>query len=823
MKLSKKYFLTSLLISAQLFSQEIKTYNAAEIKLKLKKLSVAASMLYIAAHPDDENTRLLTYFANEKLWNATYLSLTRGDGGQNLIGTEQSEQLGLIRTQELLAARGIDGAEQLFTRANDFGFSKNPEETMKIWDKEKILADVVWAIRKTKPDIIICRFPTNGDGGHGHHTASALLAEEAYTAAADPTKFPEQLKYVSVWKAKRLFWNAFVRDPKTTDVSKFLKLDVGVFNSTLGKSYGEISADSRTMHKSQGFGSSKTRGQQWEYFQRLKGDSVKLDILENINSRFSSYGTSKLYNESIDFATLEFNPENPQKTIERLITAYSELDKITDTFWKNQKKKEIQELIFACAGIYAEALSSEYYSAPESKVKTTLNFICRNNVTVSLDKISFPFGVDSTTNKSIQSNVLNTFDKEITIPANAEYTNPYWLNEPTVHGIYNVSDQEKIGVPQNKASCFITLSLKINGNSFTINLPVKYKWTDPVDGERYRPFAIVPPVSVRLSEKNYIITDTKEKTVKVFVTAFKQNAKGIVKLALPQGWKSSPEKINFEIASKYEEAVYEFKLTPPTNFERTSLKAIAEMDGKEYSKFVKEIKHNHIPAQTIIYESEADLVSVNISNKVKNIGYLEGAGDDVAECIQQIGIQVTELSDKDFTGNSLSKFDAIVIGIRAYNTKEKMKSYQKYLMDYVKNGGTLVVQYNTNNFLGSINFSLGPYPFKVSRDRVTVEEAPVTFVEPSHPLLQSPNKITDKDFEGWIQERGIYFASDWDKNYETIISMNDPSEKVSEGSVIYCKYGKGNFVYTGLSFFRELPAGVPGAYRLLVNMMNAGK
>src|SRR6201993_720243 len=306
-------------------------WNASEILQNIEKLNVCGSVLYIAAHPDDENTRLLAYLSKERKLRTGYLSCTRGDGGQNLIGKEQGEMLGLVRTQELLAARRIDGAEQFFTRANDFGFSKNPKETFSIWNKDSILADVVLAIRKFKPDVIICRFPTTGEGGHGHHTASAILALEAFDAAADPTKFPEQLAYTQTWQAKRIFWNTFNFGGTNTTAPDQLKIDVGVFNPLLGKSYGEIAADSRSMHKSQGFGSAKVRGESIEYFKQLKGDKANTDLFESINQTWARFTATASLQKTIDDGIKKYNPQLPEKIVADLVAIYKELKQLDES------------------------------------------------------------------------------------------------------------------------------------------------------------------------------------------------------------------------------------------------------------------------------------------------------------------------------------------------------------------------------------------------------------------------------------------------------------------------------------------------------------
>ena len=825
-RLIKLAFLFAVLNSCRIFAQGNGGMNASEIQLALKKLGAVGSVLYIAAHPDDENTRLLSYLSSEELVRTGYLSLTRGDGGQNLIGTEQGEQLGMIRTQELLAARKKDGAEQFFTRANDFGFSKNPQETFSIWDKEKILSDVVWTIRNFRPDVIIARFPTNGDGGHGHHTASAILAEEAFDAAADPTRFPEQLKYVKPWKAKRLMWNNFIRDPKTADYTGLLKLDIGLYNPLLGKSYGEIAAESRTMHKSQGFGVPANLGQVTEYFKFIKGEKAVNDLFEGIDMSWSRIKGAEKISQMIVEAYREYLPETPYKIIPKLLEIYNGLDAIEDEYWKVQKKKEVENLILSCAGVSAEAVADDFTTTPGAKMTFTVSVVKRSDAEISLKKVAFILPEDTLTNKSLNKYEIFSFKKSITLPGNIPYSDPYWLQKKHAQDMYQVDDELLIGKPENSPPLNVQLSFSFGASTLTVSRPIKYKWTDPVEGEQSRQIEIVPPVLANISEHLYVFKDDKTQQVNVTLKSAASTISGELRLQVPEGWKVEPAVIPFSFKNKGDEQAAVFAVTPPQNKQPNSVssfKAVATIGDQNFSKGIIHIKHNHIPIQFLLPEAEGKFVLLDLAEKNIRIGYIPGAVDEVMNCLKKIGFDVTELNDEMIDKQDLSKYDAIVTGIRAYNTNERMRFHYKKLMEYISSGGNLIVQYNTKNFLSTIKSDIGPYPFQLSSDRVTVEQAPMTFDLPDHPVLNKPNKITQKDFDGWIQERGLYFASDWDPKYETIFTCNDPGEKPLKGSTLVAKYGKGYFVYTGLSFFRELPAGVPGAYRLFVNMVSLGK
>ncbi|HEY1037841.1 MAG TPA: PIG-L family deacetylase [Bacteroidia bacterium] len=801
--------------------------NSAEILQSLKKLNTIGSVLYVAAHPDDENTRLLAYLANEKKFRTAYLSLTRGDGGQNLIGKEQGELLGLIRTNELLAARRTDVAEQFFTRANDFGYSKNPEETFGIWNKDSILADVVWTIRKFKPDVIICRFPTTGEGGHGHHTASAMLAEEAFTAAADPTKYPEQLKYVQVWKTKRLFWNTFNFGTTNTTSEDQLKIDVGVFNPLLGKYYGEIAADSRSMHKSQGFGSAKGRGTSVEYFKFLKGDSARKDLFEGIDPTWKRFKETEKIGKLIDACIVKFNPELPGNSVKDVAIIYQELQKLnsanTDViYWKQQKLKETESLLLACGGFWAEAYIADYIGIPGKTINISAQMVSKNGTTIKLNSISY-LAEDSVTALTLKQNELYTFKHKMTLPKELKFSGPYWLNEEHSNGLYTVPDQMKRGIPDNQSQTKVVYAITIGGIDLKVERPLTYKYTDPVKGEIYRPFEILPPATVNIAEKVYVSSDDQSKTIQFVVKANTDNISGELLETLPADWDVDKADRTFNLAKKGDEKIIELKISNKKSNSIGTLTAMLSIDGERYDQGIQRIEYDHIPYQFILSDAKAKLVKMDLKKTGTNIAYIPGAGDDVQACLKQIGYNVTELTDELLSNSDLSKYDAIVTGVRAHNTNERLQVHYNKLMEYVKNGGNLVVQYNTNSRVGPVVAKIGPYPFTVSRNRVTDEKAEVTFVNESQPVLNTPNKISKSDFDGWIQERGIYFASELDKNYETVFTMNDPGEKALDGSLITAKYGKGNFVYTGLVFFRELPAGVPGAYRLFVNLLSLPK
>ncbi|MFC6997860.1 PIG-L family deacetylase [Rufibacter roseus] len=818
-------WLLIILLGAAAFAQAPKKPNAAEIRLELEKLNVLGSVLYMAAHPDDENTRLIAYLANERKYRTGYLSLTRGDGGQNLIGSEIREELGIIRTQELLQARRIDGGEQFFSRANDFGFSKNPAETFTIWNREQVLADAVWVIRKFRPDVIITRFSPEPSGTHGHHTASAMIAMEAFEAAADPKRFPEQLKAVEPWQVKRLYWNTssfFYGPGQKFETSDKLTLDAGVYNPLLGKSYNEISAESRSMHKSQGFGSSSSRGEAIEYFEYLKGDAAKKDIMEGVNTSWSRVKGGEAVAKLVQEALKKYNATNPAQVVPLLLQAHTAIAKLPASSWKEVKQQEVKDLIRACLGLYLEASARDFSATPGQEIQLLLEAVNRSTVPVSLTKVEYIFNQqDSVLQQKLELNQPLLLRTEQQISGSTPYSQPYWLRMPGSTGMFRVDDQHLVGLAENPAAAQVRFHLTIMGQPLSYTLPVVYKSTDPVEGEKYRPFEITPPIFVNLTEQVYIFPDGQPKPVMVRVRAGKENLAGAVTLRLPTGWRSEPAQANFQLNRKGEEQSITFQVYPSSGQTESFITAAATVQGRTYTQSLKTIEHPHIPAQTLFPEAEAKAVRLNIQRKGQRIGYVMGAGDEIPASLEQLGYHVELLRVEDLTAHSLQKYDAVVMGVRAYNTLDRLKFQQPQLLEYVKNGGTLVVQYNVSR--GLVTTEIGPYPLELSNERVTVEDAPVRFLRPTHPVLNYPNKITEADFKGWVQERGLYFPNKWAPEYEAVIASNDPGESSKEGGLLVAKFGKGHFVYTGYSFFRELPAGVPGAYRLFVNLLSLGK
>jgi len=812
-------------------AQQPDKLNSSEIFEAVQKLNVLGSVLYVAAHPDDENTRLISYMSNHAKARTAYLSLTRGDGGQNLIGPEIRELLGVIRTQELLAARSVDGGEQRFTRANDFGYSKHPDETFEIWDKENVLADVVWAIRTFKPDVIINRFDHSTPGRtHGHHTASAMLSMEAFDLANDSSKFTSQLSDTETWQPKRLFFNTSwwfygsQENFEKADKSNMLNFDIGVYYPTKGMSNNEVASLASSQHLCQGFGRLTTRGTQTEYIEFLKGDPLdgSNNVFAGINTSWTRIEGGEVIGKILNTIETNFDFINPSSHLPELIEAYRLLQNVKNDHWKKIKTKELKAIIEACAGLYLEVSSNTPQTSPNSTVSLRIEVLNRSNAKIKLEsyKVStMQTGISKQMN--LPENERLNFEEGVTIPKSLNYTVPYWLNKKSTLGMYYVDDQKLIGLPETPRAVNVDFNLNFDGTPITITKPVIYRYSKPDKGELYRPFEIIPTVSASISDKVFIFENDQQKEIEITVKAGRDAIEGFVQMAYPNDWSVYPEKQKIEIVNKGDIQKVVFTVIPPKGQSEGLITPMVNVNGEFYTDELIEIDYSHIPFQTVLMPSVSKVVRLDIKKQGNNIGYIEGAGDVVPESLRQIGYNVTIIKPDQISAENLVNFDAIVVGIRAYNILDDIRFKQKFLFDYVKEGGNLIVQYNTNRRLKVDN--LAPYALQLSRDRVTDESAEIRILDKGHPLLNFPNKITESDFEGWVQERGLYFPNSWSKEFTPLLAMNDKGETSKDGSLLIAPYGEGNYIYTGLSFFREFPAGVSGAYRLFANLLSAGK
>jgi LmbE family N-acetylglucosaminyl deacetylase len=801
--------------------------SSSEIYHNIEKLGFLGSALFVAAHPDDENTRLISWLDNEKMARTAYLSLTRGDGGQNLIGPELREQLGIIRTQELLEARNIDGGEQFFTRANDFGYSKDPEETLDIWDREQVLADIVRIIRKFQPDIIVNRFDHRTAGTtHGHHTSSAILSVEAFDLASDATKFPEQLDQLSTWQPERLFFNtswwfygsrdAFAKADKTN----LYEVDSGTYFTSTGYSNGEIAALSRSQHQSQGFGSSGSRGNATEYLEYLKGSrpADKSDPFAGINTTWSRIDNSGNLQKQWQRLLDDYDFKDPSASIDQLLRMKTAMDQLPESYWKTQKLKEVNQIVQDVLGLYLKAYTSQRFATPGDVVPVYLEVVNR-----ATNSIEFTFQADSRFQYESQSpefglNEGNTYELQLTVPDNHIPTTPYYLKETGDLGMYVVNDPNLIGIPELDAEFKIEVRLKNPEKNVIFDVPVVYRATDRVRGEIYEPFTVRPAVSIAFDQPNYIVTGFERPTqVTATVTAFKDIEDFAISASAMESWKITVADSDLSPMQAGSSRQFTFNVLPTAGTE-ADLELSFSTNDKRYRQQVVNVAYDHIPDQQYLKPAISRMVALDLRNAAQTVAYINGAGDDVATAIESIGSKVFRYDPADVP-NDLSKYDAVMVGIRAYNVApQEMAQLQSRLDSYVENGGTLIMQYNTNR--GISKDALGPLEITLSRKRVTDETAAVEFLDTNNKMLNTPNKITQQDFEGWVQERGLYFPEAWDPAFQPILGMSDKGEEQTTGSLIVAEYGDGHVVYTGLSLFRELPAGVAGAYKLLANMLS---
>ena len=821
------------LVVSPAFAQKPRKPSSAEIHHAIKKLNMLGSVLYVAAHPDDENQRFISYCANVRHFDVYYLSLTRGDGGQNLIGAELREMLGVLRTQELVMARQIDGGRQLFARANDFGFSKTPEETLRIWDEDAVLADVVQAVRMTRPDVIANRFYHDKKyETHGHHTASAMLALQAFDLANNPAAYPDQLQYFAPWQPRRIFFNtswwfygsqeAFEKADKTNLYS----LDVGVYLPLLGKSNTEVAAEARSMHRCQGFGALGVRGESLDWFEWLAGDKpgAKDDIFDGINTTWSRIAGGEPIGRMLAEADRNYRSDNPAASVPELLRIRAQIEALPDDgYWKARKLDEINEVIRACLGLYLEATANAPDAAPGEQVTLAFEAVNRSSVPLVLERVSLtPALWDSTLRLPLADNKPWTLAKKmVRLPVDMPYSSPFWLMGQATEGLYEVQDLSLRNLPEAPRPLHARWRFRAGETLLEYETDVAYKEREPSIGEVWRPFDVLPPVSVSFDETAYFMVGASRE-ISLKVRAGADNVTCTPGIEAPAGWRvealSDPV---VTLRRKGEEQEARFRITAPPAPAQAELNAYAEVGGKRYTFRLSQIRYDHIPAQQVLTQARARIARADIQVAARQVGYYMGAGDDVPAALRQMGCRVSLLGDADLKSKRLKEFDAVVLGIRAYNTHKSLRFAQPELEAYVRAGGTLIVQYNTSMDLAADK--LTPLPFKISRARVTDERAEVRIEQPGHKALNRPNRITAADFEGWVQERGLYFPTDWHTDYAAPLSMNDPDEAPSSGVLLIAQIGKGHYVYTGLSFFRQLPAGVPGAARLFANLLALSK
>ena len=795
------------------------------IQADLRSFGTTGTVLHIGAHPDDENTQLITYLSLGRGYRAAYLSLTRGDGGQNELGRDFDAKLGVARTQELLAARRFDHGRQFFTRAVDFGFSKTPEETLRFWDRDAVLGDVVRIIRQYRPDVIVTRFPIPpGSGGHGHHTASAILAVAAFKLAGDPQAYPEQLAQgLSVWQPKRVVWNSFSfggAGPNGLN-GPIVKMDIAGTDPVSGQTFGTIANESRGMHKTQGLGGFSGRaatGPNIQNFMLLAGEPATTDLMDGVDTTWTRYPGGAGIGELAAAALAGFKPDDPAASVPALLAIRTKLAALPSDPLVTDKQAQLDRIIASCLGLQVETTLANAEVVPGEPLTLTLAF------TVAAKTIDVRYV--ETRSPALQLTAGPGGELTGVLPLTTLLTQPYWLRADGAAGISRVDDPSLIGRPENPPAIPLEHVFTVGGQTLVIaDEPVQLVHARPGEHSRLS-VKIIPPVSLALDSEIFVVPPGTKKPVRIEVTAARASSRGTLRLDLPAGWSAAPGPQDFRLPHTGDKATFTFTVTSPSDGGAGRLTAIARVDGHDFSNQRYEVRYDHIPVQLLQPPARARLASFELATRGLTIGYLPGAGDYVAECLAQMGYVVHRLTGADLTPEKLQGLDAVVIGVRAFNERTDLKEAFPGLLAWVEAGGTVIAQYNRPSGLKAEQ--LGPYPLSIEGPapalRVTDETAPVTLLAPDHAAVNTPNKIAPADFNGWVQERGAYFPSKWDEeHYVALLGMSDPGEAPLKSSLLVAKYGSGHYVYTGIGFFRQLPAGVPGAYRLFANLLSLGK
>jgi LmbE family N-acetylglucosaminyl deacetylase len=842
--------------------------------LALRRLPTIASVLHTAAHPDDESTELLAYLARGQGARVAYLSLNRGEGGQNGIGPELWENLGVIRTEELLAARKLDGAEQYFTRAFDFGFTRSPEETLQKWNREEILGDMVRVIRRMRPLVLVSGFTGTARDGHGQHQVAGLLTPEAIKAAADPTRFPEQIREEGLqpWTVLKVYGRLF--GPCQGKCAEF---DTGEFDPVLGRSYSELASDGRSRHRSQDFGMIQARGSQVRSFPRWqsavevpdKESSLfeGLDVRVTGLARYAGTGGERLLpslrkiEELALRALADLRIAEPQAIAPHLAAGLTEvralraslvnfagLDpvaKATVEVVLERKEREFSDALVKAHGVVVDALSNTEIVTPGEAVEvaTHLYFGRTRRVDPRLETVSPQVTLETPANWQTRpveaaaeqpgSGMAFLRGRETpdhlarfrtTPPADAAVTQPYWLARERTRDQFDWDQAMPRNHPFAPPVVRAKIRLVLSGAPVTIEQPVEYRFADKTFGEIRRAIKVAPAVTLTVTPSLLILpagSENRTREVSVEVTGnSRQAVNGRITLAAPPGWKVEPDPRPIAFTRQGEKTTRLFRVTPPTGATGDfDLLAAAEVDGRRFTTGYQTISYPHI-ATHFVYRparTRVRLFDVQVAKGLK-VGYIMGSGDDGPRVLQQLGVDVHLITPAELAAGDLSVYDTIVLGIRVYEVNEDVMANNKRLLEYVSNGGNLIVQYNKDEFTRG-NFA--PYPVQMQRGlRVTDEKAPITILEPTHPRFNFPNRIGSADWENWVQERGLYFLSEWDARYVPLLAAPDDTGTVQKGGELIAAYGKGTYVFTGYAWFRQFPAGVPGPLRLFANLVS---
>ncbi|HMD60339.1 MAG TPA: PIG-L family deacetylase [Opitutaceae bacterium] len=793
------------------------------------------SVLYIAAHPDDENTQLITYLARGRCYRTAYMSLTRGDGGQNVLGPEFGDELGVIRTQELLAARRIDGGRQFFSRARDFGYSKDYRDTLTKWDRQQVLSDVVRVIRTFRPDVVVTRFPPEPGNTHGHHTASAVLALEAFGLAGDPKAFPEQLGSAAPWQPKRILWNGWGPNFGTILTGPgILRLAIDGTDPVTGASFATIAARSRSMHRTQGFANFSVAaaggGPRFESFKLLGGEPAARDIMDGVDTTWGRVPGGAEIGRLAGQAIEGFNPAEPSASVPILLAIRGRLASLSCGPVVDEKRRQLDVILQACLGLSVGTTVPSHEIVPGESLKFRHTAIVRSAIPVRWLAVRYPgVGPEFDPSADLRPNEAVVRDAVRVLPVGTPLTQPYWLREEGAPGMFRVGDSSLIGLPESPPAVPIEDVFLVGGQPLVVMDEAVQAASDPAKGAVRRRLDVIPPVSLGFSTPVELFAPGASRTVAVDVISSRAGAAGTLRLVGSAGWRASPDSRGFRLAAAGDRARLSFTVTAPNSGGTGSISARAEVDGATFGSQRVSIDYGHIPPQILQPPARLKVVGLELGIRGRRVGYLpgaSGASDSVAGCLEQMGYKVTELTGADLTAEGLEGFDAVVVGVRAFNTRTDLAPHLPALFAYAEAGGTVVAQYATPGGLQVPN--IAPFELKLARDlphyRVTNEHAPVELLEAGHPAFTTPNRIVAADFDGWVQERGLDFASEWDTQHFTpLLACSDSGEAPLKGGLLVARCGRGYYVYTGLSFFRQLPAGVPGAYRLFANLVSLGR
>lgn len=807
------------------------TGGVVELDRLLQRLSEPRRVLVIGAHPDDEDTELLALAAQAYGARAAYLSLSRGEGGQNLIGEELGEALGLLRSRELLAARATDGAEQFFTRAYDFGFSKTLEETLRFWPADTLLKDAVRVVRRFRPHVIVSVFSGTPRDGHGQHQAAGLTAQRVFDAAGDSSKFPELAREEGLlpWQPLRLYQSTRFDTTGTT-----VRLQTGVLDPRTGRSYHQIAMASRSLHRSQDMGQLQRLGPAQARIGLIK-DRVGTgnpaspgDLFAGIERRPSWLATLA------DSLRTSASPGRMADAARALATALARPGASPDAV-DSITRSELERAVAVAAGIEIDALASAEELAAGDRVDLALLVYNGGGFPARVDSgaVAAPLGwrleALEGAPATLAPGTLDTLRFRVTVPADARLSQPYFLERPRRGELYDWSAAPPAvrGRPFEPPLLTARAAVTVLGTSIMLAREVSYRMNDQAIGEIRRPLRVVPLVDVRL-DPEVVVWPADEGSTRSFSVTLTSHARGAVSgdvRLVADGW-PSPAPVAFTLERAGDSRAVTLDLARPQGATRAAVtvSAVARTSQPlEFREHTLTVEYPHVRPTPYVRDASATVrVEPVALPRMGRLGYVRGASDRVPEALQQIGLPVVLLSPQELAEGDLSRFDAIVVGSRAYETDSALVRHNQRLLAYAERGGLVIVQYQQYPF---VQGRFAPYPLSIARphDRVTDETAPVTLLVPAHPVFTTPNRITAGDWEGWPQERGLYFAHTWDAAYTPLLETNDPGEAPLQGGLLVARVGSGTYVYTGLAFFRALPAGVPGAYRLFLNLLSLGR